>query len=78
MISPNKSANNHHPIDTTICPLCGEPNQCAMMANPKATECWCESVIFPEELLAKVPKDAARKACICQACFEKFQESRIL
>ena len=34
------------------CPLCGEPNQCAMAADPEATECWCESEKFPHDLLA--------------------------
>ncbi|MCP4142479.1 MAG: cysteine-rich CWC family protein [Chloroflexi bacterium] len=46
-----------------------------MAANPKATECWCESVVFPEELLAQVPDDVVRKTCICQNCLEQFQES---
>ena len=38
-------------MDTAKCPLCGEPNQCAMAADADASECWCESVIFSEELL---------------------------
>ncbi|MBT3190143.1 MAG: cysteine-rich CWC family protein [Anaerolineae bacterium] len=63
------------PPNTAVCPLCGEPNQCAVAADPNATECWCESVIFPEELLEKVPKDAVRKTCICQKCLERFEES---
>jgi len=73
MTSSNKSKNNT--LDTATCPLCGEPNQCAVAADPNATECWCESVIFPEELLAKVPEDAVRKTCVCQNCLEEYQKS---
>ena len=75
MTSPDKFSNKHRPIDTAICPLCGEPNQCAVAADPNASECWCESVIFPEELLAKVPENVVRKTCICQNCLRDYQES---
>ena len=30
------------------CPLCGEPNQCAVAADPEATECWCDLGEIPE------------------------------
>lgn len=63
------------PLYTAICPLCGSSNQCAVAADPNATECWCESVVFPEELLAIIPKNAVRKQCICQKCLEEYQES---
>lgn len=62
-------------MNTAICPLCGESNQCAVAADPDTTECWCGSVIFPEELLAKVPETAVRKTCICQNCLEEYQKS---
>ncbi len=61
--------------NTALCPLCNKPNQCAMAADPNAKECWCESVVFPEELLEQVPENAVRKTCICQNCLEEFQES---
>jgi len=63
------------PLNKAICPLCGGPNHCAVAADPNATECWCESVIFPEELLAKIPKDVVRKRCVCRKCLEEYQES---
>ena len=69
------SKNIGENMDTAICPLCGNPNQCAVAADPNATECWCESVIFPEELLAKVPEDAVRKTCVCQKNIEDYQKS---
>jgi hypothetical protein len=50
------------------CPLCGEPNQCAMVADPEAADCWCRSEKFPRDLLARVPTNAIGRACICQRC----------
>jgi hypothetical protein len=55
-------------INTARCPLCGEPNQCAMAADPEAAECWCESEKFPQDLIARVPTNAVGRACICRSC----------
>jgi hypothetical protein len=71
----NIMASKQRPINTAICPICGKPNQCAVAADPSATECWCETVIFPEELLVMVPENAVRKTCICQSCLRDYQES---
>lgn len=62
-------------VDNAKCPLCGESNQCAVAADPNAIACWCESVTFPDELLAKMPADAVRKSCVCQKCLLEFQKS---
>jgi len=61
--------------DLARCPLCGEPNQCAMAADPEATECWCETEKFPHDLLARVPEAAVRRTCICQRCLKEHQRS---
>ena len=53
-----KLPNKYEP-DPAVCPLCGKPNLCAVAADPDATECWCEAVEFPEELLAQIPDDGA-------------------
>lgn len=59
-------------VDPCRCPLCGQPNRCAMANAPSAcdrdTACWCVNVTFSAELLARVPAQAERKACICQRC----------
>jgi hypothetical protein len=31
-------------------------------------ECWCASLAFTAEVLAKVPPKAINKACICKKC----------
>ena len=75
MMTSSTDPVNKQTLNTAICPLCGEPNQCAVAADPNATACWCESVIFPEELLAKIPENAARKTCVCQKCLESYYEA---
>jgi len=60
-------------IDPCRCPLCGQPNACANEIARAGTgaeraPCWCTTVTFAPELLARVPAEAQRKACICAAC----------
>lgn len=74
-MSSSAHPTNSSPLDTAQCPLCGNPNQCAVAADPSATECWCDLVVFPRELLAQIPGDAVRKNCVCQNCLEEYQES---
>lgn len=58
--------------DPGHCPLCGQPNRCAMEAARASGQpqppCWCTTARFPPELLARVPEPARRLACICPAC----------
>lgn len=63
------------PVDPTRCPLCGEPNRCANEIE-RATgvvqpACWCTNADFSVELLAQVPAEAQRLACVCEACASK-------
>ena len=64
-------------IDPCRCPLCGQPNHCAM-EQPGAVgmqePCWCTRAQFSVQLLQQVPEPLKGKACICQAC---VQASRI-
>lgn len=59
-------------VDPGLCPLCGQPNQCAMeverLTGEKQPPCWCTQVDFSAELLARVPASQQRLACICAAC----------
>ena len=45
--------------DPSRCPLCGQPNRCAMEIERETGEkqgpCWCVSVDFTPALLAQVP-----------------------
>jgi hypothetical protein len=59
-------------IDPGACPLCGQLNRCAMetarAAGRPPEACWCKQVDFSADLLARVPAEAQRLACICEAC----------
>ncbi|MFV0574209.1 MAG: cysteine-rich CWC family protein [Vibrio sp.] len=62
-------------IDPALCPLCGKPNSCGSVAGGNTkTPCWCSdvSIKFPAELLAQVPIEKRRKACICKECVLAF------
>lgn len=68
--------NDPRPLDAAPdparCPLCGEPNACAMetarRTGQAASSCWCVQARFSPELLARVPAAAQRLACICARC----------
>lgn len=67
---PTCGAND---IDAGRCPLCGEPNLCAMeqarlTGQPTCGPCWCTQATFAASLLAQVPEQARGKACICARC----------
>ena len=61
-------------FDPARCPICGELNECATAADPDATECWCEAVKFPQDLLARVPEGALGTICVCRRCIEEHGE----
>jgi hypothetical protein len=61
-------------FDLSRCAICGEPNQCAVATDPDATECWCESAIFPHNLLERVPQEAVGRVCVCQRCIENHNK----
>ena len=58
--------------DPTRCPLCGQPNGCAMEAARATGQpqppCWCTQVVFDPGVLDRVPAEAHRLACVCAAC----------
>ena len=58
--------------DPTHCPLCGQPNGCAMEAERATGQpqppCWCTQVVFDAQVLDRVPTEARHRACVCAAC----------
>lgn len=66
------------PLDPARCPLCGQPNRCAMElareTGVKQGPCWCVSAVFTPELLARVPVAAQGVACVCAACAAPSRE----
>ncbi len=63
--------------DAARCPLCGGPNACRLCtADAYKGPCWCERMDLPAALLAQVPAEQRRLACICRPCVEKAQAER--
>jgi hypothetical protein len=58
--------------DPSRCPLCGEVNRCAIEiareTGQPPSPCWCMEADFSAELLARVPAEKRRLACICARC----------
>jgi hypothetical protein len=65
-------AADSSPVDPNLCPLCGQFNACANEEERRTgvmqPPCWCASVDFSADLLARVPAQAQRAACICARC----------
>jgi len=63
---------------STLCPLCGQPNRCAMEVERetrvKQPPCWCTQVKFDAALLASLPEPARGTACICADCAQTKEE----
>ncbi|MFT4241858.1 MAG: cysteine-rich CWC family protein [Acidovorax sp.] len=56
------------PHPAARCPLCGQHNQCAMVAGRPAESCWCMAARIPAPVLAAIPASARGTACVCPAC----------
>jgi len=61
-------------IDPTRCPICLEPNVCAMetakATGTKPQRCWCMDAVITPEVMDLVPDQAKGKACVCAKCVE--------
>jgi hypothetical protein len=53
-------------INPSECPLCQQPNHCALIKSAK--DCWCLHVQIPVRRLMQIPPSHIGKACLCQAC----------
>ena len=51
-----------------LCPLCSQPNQCALMQDARTTDCWCMHVRVAPVALAAVPGQERGLRCICANC----------
>ncbi|MBB6695380.1 cysteine-rich CWC family protein [Cohnella xylanilytica] len=55
-------------VDPSRCPLCGQPNGCAVTAGEPPGDCWCMTARIPEAVLSRIPAELRRKACVCSRC----------
>ncbi len=64
------------PVDPNRCPLCGAVNDCGLTTATSNSACWCAVRRMPRELLARVPKPARNRACICIGCLDRFEKAK--
>ena len=50
------------------CPLCGQPNRCAMAGRHPVGPCWCVSIRLTADMLEAVPTEDRGVRCICAIC----------
>ncbi|WP_027094047.1 cysteine-rich CWC family protein [Cohnella thermotolerans] len=55
-------------VDPTLCPLCGQPNGCALTEGRPIEACWCVQATVPEDVLKRIPPERRLKACVCPSC----------
>ncbi|PVY57270.1 hypothetical protein C8D04_2548 [Simplicispira sp. 125] len=55
------------------CPLCGQPNQCAMAQGQPADECWCMHGVITPMALASLALQERGQRCICPSCGRGLQ-----
>ena len=64
------------PFNPAHCPLCERPNGCQLATQDDYKgPCWCMKENFPPGLLARVPEEARRCACICHRCVIETQST---
>ncbi|MFN9727575.1 cysteine-rich CWC family protein [Acidovorax sp.] len=56
------------PSHPALCPLCHQPNDCAIAAGLAPQACWCMSVCLSDQALAALPERDIGARCICRHC----------
>ena len=55
--------------NSAICPLCGGPNDCGVVAGKGP--CWCFATDVPAEVIAQVPPEQRGTVCVCARCAQR-------
>ncbi len=69
------------PPELNRCPLCLQPNLCAVAAGASAEiRCWCMDQIVPDAAtLAAALPGTLERACLCRSCLRRLaQQSEIV
>ena len=54
--------------DEQKCPLCDQPNRCAMVEDESISACWCTSIRLTEDMLETTPAKDRGVRCVCATC----------
>jgi hypothetical protein len=60
-----------------LCPICGEDNNCSLVAGLEASTCWCMTTKVPSELLDRVPMGKRRDSCVCKECINRYNKESL-
>lgn len=64
-------------MSKSLCPLCGEENNCSIEKGLDPATCWCVTIKVPSELLDRVPEENRRKNCVCKECINKYNKENL-
>jgi hypothetical protein len=57
------------PTPNLVCPLCGNPNECAAARSGSFdVPCWCVDVAIDAATLARIPAPLQGVSCLCPQC----------
>jgi hypothetical protein len=71
------TSSSANAVDPSLCPVCGEPNTCAMSQGKAVTECWCFGAPISESALQRIPSQAKNLACVCPRCAALQTDAKI-
>ena len=52
-----KRKENIMEVNKSICPICGNPNNCGYENGLTHEGCWCEKIKVPKELREQIPAE---------------------
>lgn len=67
-VSTPAEVSEQRAVDTSVCPICGRANLCAMAAGETDEPCWCTQVVIDPRVLDRVPPEMLGVVCVCAAC----------
>ncbi len=70
------AAEHHETPSTGQCPLCGQANECAIVAGLPPESCWCMKEPVSREALERIAPEQRGKACICPHCAKPLPSAR--
>lgn len=76
-VKDDNTKHNNTNREEALCPLCGKPNGCAVVAGDDLATCWCMTTKVPAELRLMAQSERKRKciavkSCICRSCVDAF------
>lgn len=62
----------------TICPICGEKNNCSLLKNESIEKCWCNKVVINKQIFESISEKNREKSCVCQNCVALYNTDKTI